>query len=102
VAVSGRDVRNDSKARGIEEMRDLEDSMECGEEMSEDTHTTVECQPLLKLPPEDMGAKTKEGMNRNEREEGRSWVVGGADRALTQPDEDGRTGATLSSFLRRK
>lgn len=52
------DFRGEVKVPYLEERRGLEESMECGEERSEDPHTG-ECQPLLKQPQEDTGTKMK-------------------------------------------
>jgi len=53
--VNGRYIRSDTTALYIAEIRDVEDSMQCGEEMTEDTYTTMECQTLCKQLPEDKG-----------------------------------------------
>jgi len=53
-AVGGSDVRNNAKAPCVEGRSGVEDSMDCGEEILGDTNATVECQPLLRQPQEDM------------------------------------------------
>ena len=75
--------------------------MERGEEIPEDTRTTMECQPLCKQLTEDRGATTtwdeqnKEGDRQKKGSEGR-------DKVRMQPDEKRQTSTTLSSHRRTK
>ena len=67
-AVGGSDVRNNVKAPCVEGRPGVEDSIYCGEEILGDTNATVECQPLLRHPQEDMSTTTE---GREEKERGR-------------------------------
>ena len=67
-AVGGSDVRNDTKAPCVEGRPSVVDTMDCGEEILGDTNVTMECQPLLRQPQEDMSTTT---VARKEKERGR-------------------------------
>ena len=75
-AVGGSDVRNNAKAPCVEGRSGVEDSMDCGEEILGDTNATVECQPLLRQPQEDMSPTTQARRKRNEGEGSRKSEVG--------------------------
>jgi len=68
-------IRSNATALHIIQIRDEEDSMECGEEMTEDTYTTIECQHLCKQLPEDRGATTTTWDEQNKEGEGRKKAV---------------------------
>ena len=64
------------KAPYVEGRPDVEDLMDCLEEILGDTNATVECQPLLRQPQEDTSTTT-EARNRNEGEGSKKSEVGG-------------------------
>jgi len=68
--VGGSDVRNNGKALCVAGRPGVEDSMDCGEEVLGDTNETVECQPLLRQPQEDMSVTT-EALGEEERGRGK-------------------------------
>ena len=96
--VNGQDIRSDATARYIAEIRDVQDSMECGEEMTEDTYTTMECQPLCKQLSGDRGATAWDEQNKGERQDKGSE---GGERVRMQPDK-GQNSTTLSSPRKTK
>ena len=58
-AEGGSGVRNDEKAPCFEGRMGIEDSMDCGEGILKDTNATVDCQPLLRQPQEDVSTTTE-------------------------------------------
>ena len=71
--------------------------MACGEETLGDTNATVECQPLVRQPQEDMSTTTE---TRNEEKGGREKQEirsGGVVDDRTQPVEEVRTATPSNS-----
>jgi len=95
-AVGGSNVRNDAKAPCVEGRPGIQNSMDYGEEILGNTNVTVECQPLLRQPQEDINTTT-EVREEEEHGRGRQEIKSGEvveDR--TQPVEEVGT-ATPSS-----
>ena len=98
--VNGQGIRSYVTAPCLEEIRDVEDSVECEEEMAEDTYTTMECQPLCKQLTEDRGATTTwDEQNKGDRQEKGSEE---GERVLMKTDEKGQISATLRNPRRTK
>ena len=72
--MNGQDIRSNATAPYVAEIRDAEDSMECGEEMAEDTYTTMECQPYIKNYPK-RGMPRQHGTSRIKKERDRKKAV---------------------------
>ena len=99
--MNGQDIRIDATAPYIVEIRDVEDSMKCREEMPEDTYTTMECQSLYKQLPENRGATTTWDEQNKEGDRQKKGSERG-ERVRMQPDEEGQTSTTFSSPRRTK
>ena len=101
-AVGGSDIRNNAKAPCVARRPDVEDLMDCGEEILGNTNATVECQPLLRQPQENMNSTT-ESREEEERGRGKQEIRSGAvvdDR--TQPVEEVSTATTSSSHKKKR
>jgi len=75
--------------------------LECGEEVTVDTNTTVECQPLCRQPPKTGEPRQKHGTSRIKNHTGRKGSEGG-EKFRTQPKEEVQTATTLNSSRRTK
>jgi len=101
-AVGRSDVRNDAKAPCIKGRPGVEESMDCGEVILGDTNATVECQPLLRQPQEDMSTTT-EAREKEERGRGKQEIrSGGVVEDRTQPLVEVRNATPSSSPKRTK
>jgi len=101
-AVGGSDIRNNAKAPCVARRPDVEDLMDCGEEILGNTNATVECQPLLRQPQEDVSTTT-EAREEEERGRGKQEIRSGvAVEDRTQPVEEVRTATPSSSPKRAK
>lgn len=101
-AVDKQDAICDGTARCTEAGRDVEDAMDCGEEMSGTTNTDVECQPLPRYPSADKGIWMMAGEEEVTEERKQQLDTDSVDSDFPRLEEGKQTASTRSSLKRKK